>query len=169
MAFKLFNNNGFNIEATPPLIWGIVAIGIACGSVAFAANNSVQGAKKDDGGYDTDAPTAILIEAGSGSGLFEKSADELQRPASMMKLMTAEVGVRPIKAGDIKLTDQYLISENAGRKGGAPAGGPTMFPAIHSRVPVDDLLRGAVIQNGNDSCMILAEGIAGSEKAFAEM
>jgi D-alanyl-D-alanine carboxypeptidase (penicillin-binding protein 5/6) len=87
----------------------------------------------------------------------------------MMTLMTAEVVFRAVKQGDIKLTDQYLVSENAWRKGGAPAGGPTMFAAIHSRVPVDDLLRGSIIQNGNDSCMILAEGIAGSEKAFAEM
>jgi D-alanyl-D-alanine carboxypeptidase (penicillin-binding protein 5/6) len=87
----------------------------------------------------------------------------------MITLMTAEVVFRAVKAGDIKLTDQYLVSENAWRRGGAPAGGPTMFAAIHSRVPVDDLLRGAIIQNGNDSCMILAEGIAGSEKAFAEM
>jgi D-alanyl-D-alanine carboxypeptidase (penicillin-binding protein 5/6) len=169
MAFKLFKNNGFNIAAARALIAGIVAMGIACGSVAFAANNSVQGAKKDDGGYDTDAPTAILIEAGSGSVLFEKNPDELRAPSTMMTLMTAEVVFRAVKAGDIKLTDQYLVSENAWRKGGAPAGGPTMFAAIHSRVPVDDLLRGAIIQNGNDSCMILAEGIAGSEKAFAEI
>jgi D-alanyl-D-alanine carboxypeptidase (penicillin-binding protein 5/6) len=167
MAFKLFKNSGM-----PPwraLLAGIVAMGIACGSVAYAANNSVQGAKKDDGGYDTDAPTAILIEAGSGSVLFEKNPDELRAPSSMMTLMTTEVVFRAVKAGDIKLTDQYLVSENAWRKGGAPAGGPTMIAASHSRVPVDDLLRGAIIQNGNDSCMILAEGIAGSEKAFAEM
>ena len=169
MAFKLFRNNGFHVAAARALIAGIVAVGIACGSVAFAANNSVQGAKKDDGGYDTDAPTAILIEAGSGSVLFEKNADELRAPSSMMTLMTTEVVFRAVKQGDIKLTDQYLVSENAWRKGGAPAGGPTMFAAIHSRVPVDDLLRGAIIQNGNDACMILAEGIAGSEKAFAEM
>ncbi|MHB8271710.1 D-alanyl-D-alanine carboxypeptidase family protein [Bradyrhizobium sp.] len=151
------------------LIVAIVALAIACGTVAFAANNSVQGAKKDDGGYDTDAPTAILIEAGSGSVLFEKNPDELRAPSSMLTLMTTEMVFRAVKAGDIKLTDQYLVSENAWRKGGAPAGGPTMFAAIHSRVPVDDLLRGAIIQNGNDSSMILAEGIAGSEKAFAEM
>jgi D-alanyl-D-alanine carboxypeptidase (penicillin-binding protein 5/6) len=169
MAFKLFKNTGFNIAATRALIAGIVAMAIASGSMAFAANNSVQGAKKDDGGYDTDAPTAILIEAGSGSVLFEKNPDELRPPSSMMTLMTAEVVFRAVKQGDIKLTDQYLVSENAWRKGGAPAGGPTMFAAIHSRVPVDDLLRGAIIQNGNDSCMILAEGIAGSEKAFAEI
>ena len=172
MALKLFMNNGFPFAAGRPwrsLFAGLVAVGLVCGSVAFAANNSVQGAKKDDGGYDTDAPTAILIEAGSGSVLFEKNPDELRPPSSMMTLMTTEVVFQAVKQGDIKLTDQYLVSENAWRRGGAPAGGPTMFAAIHSRIPVDDLLRGAIIQNGNDSCMILAEGIAGSEKAFAEM
>jgi serine-type D-Ala-D-Ala carboxypeptidase (penicillin-binding protein 5/6) len=169
MAFKSFKNSEFHVAAVRALITAIVAAGVVCGSVAFAANNSVQGAKKDDGGYDTDAPTAILIEAGSGSVLFEKNPDELRPPSSMMTLMTTEVVFRAVKQGDIKLTDQYLVSENAWRRGGAPAGGPTMFAAIHSRVPVDDLLRGAIIQNGNDSSMILAEGIAGSEKAFAEM
>jgi serine-type D-Ala-D-Ala carboxypeptidase (penicillin-binding protein 5/6) len=169
MAFKSFKNSGFCGTPARALIAAIVAAGVVCGSVALAANNSVQGAKKDDGGYDTDAPTAILIEAGSGSVLFEKNPDELRPPSSMMTLMTTEVVFRAVKQGDIKLTDQYLVSENAWRRGGAPAGGPTMFAAIHSRVPVDDLLRGAIIQNGNDSSMILAEGIAGGEKAFAEM
>src|SRR3954453_802384 len=169
MAFKLFKNSGLHVMAARALIAGVIAGGIAGSNLVFAANNSVQGAKKDDGGYDTDAPTAILIEAGSGSVLFEKNPDEPRPPSSMMTLMTAEVVFRALKQGDIKLTDQYLVSENAWRKGGAPAGGPTMFAAIHSRISVDDLLRGAVIQNGNDSCMILAEGIAGSEKNFAEM
>jgi D-alanyl-D-alanine carboxypeptidase (penicillin-binding protein 5/6) len=130
----------------------------------------VQGAKKvvEDGGYDADAPTAILIEAGSGSVLFEKNADELRAPSSMMKLMTVELIFDALTRGDIKLTDEYRVSENSWRKGGAPAGASTMFAAINSRVPVADLLRGAIIQSGNDSCMILAEGIAGSEAAFAE-
>jgi D-alanyl-D-alanine carboxypeptidase (penicillin-binding protein 5/6) len=167
MALKLFMNSG--LRRGRGLLAGVVAVCIACGSIAFAANQSVQGVKKDDGGYDTDAPTAILIEAGSGSVLFEKNPDELRPASSMMTLMTTELVFRAVKQGDIKLTDQYPVSENAWRRGGAPAGGPTMFAAIHSRVPVDDLLRGAIIQNGNDSCMILAEGIAGNEKAFAEM
>ncbi|HEY8336502.1 MAG TPA: D-alanyl-D-alanine carboxypeptidase family protein [Tardiphaga sp.] len=138
--------------------------------MAFAANQSVQGAKKQvDDGYDTDAPTAILIEAGSGSVLFEKNADEMRAPSSMMKLMTAEVVFSALQRGDIKLTDEYRVSENSWRKGGAPAGGATMFAALNSRVPVSDLLRGMIIQSGNDSCMILAEGMAGSEKAFADV
>ena len=151
------------------LIAAAIVIAVGCAGAVYAANNSVQGAKKEEGGFDGDAPTAILIEASSGSVLFEKNADELRAPSSMMKLMTAEVVFHAIKQGDVKLTDEYRVSENAWRKGGAPAGGSTMFAAIHSKIAVDDLLHGAIIQSGNDSCMILAEGIAGNERSFAEM
>ncbi|WP_371125996.1 D-alanyl-D-alanine carboxypeptidase family protein [Bradyrhizobium sp.] len=141
---------------------------VGWGGLVYAANNSVQGAKKEvEGGFDGDAPTAILIEASSGSVLFEKNADELRAPSSMMKLMTAEVVFNAIKKGEVKLTDEYRVSENAWRKGGAPSGGSTMFAAIHSKISVDDLLRGAIIQSGNDACMILAEAMAGNERTFA--
>lgn len=150
------------------ILAGVLAVAVGWAGIAAAANNSVQGAKKEDAGYDTDAPTAILIEAESGSVLFEKNADELRAPSSMLKLMTVEVVFDALKRGDVKLTDQYRVSENAWRKGGAPAGASTMFAALKSNVPVEDLLRGAIIQSGNDSCMILAEGLAGNEKAFAE-
>jgi D-alanyl-D-alanine carboxypeptidase (penicillin-binding protein 5/6) len=149
------------------LLAAAVALAIGCGTAVYAANNSVQGAKKEEGGFDGDAPTAILIEASSGSVLFEKNADELRAPSSMMKLMTAEVVFNALKQGDIKLTDEYRISENAWRKGGAPSGGSTMFAAINSKVSVDDLLHGAIIQSGNDSCIALAEGMAGNERTFA--
>jgi D-alanyl-D-alanine carboxypeptidase (penicillin-binding protein 5/6) len=156
------------------MIWRAVLVvavisAVTVGCAAYAANKSVQGAKAADDGYDTDAPTAILIEANSGSVLFEKNADELRAPSSMMKLMTIEVVFNAIKKGDIKLNDEYRVSENAWRKGGAPAGNSTMFAALNSRIPVDDLLHGAIIQSGNDSCMILAEGMAGNEAAFAEI
>jgi len=149
------------------LVSAAVALAIGWGGIVYAANNSVQGAKKDEGGFDGDAPTAILIEANSGSVLFEKNADELRAPSSMMKLMTAEVVFNAIKDGKVKLTDEYRISENAWRKGGAPAGGSTMFAALNSKVSVDDLLHGAIIQSGNDSCIALAEGMAGNERIFA--
>jgi D-alanyl-D-alanine carboxypeptidase (penicillin-binding protein 5/6) len=145
----------------------VVGIAVGWGGVVYAANNSVQGAKKDEGGFDGDAPTAILIEAASGSVLFEKNADELRAPSSMMKLMTAEVVFHAIKQGDVKLTDEYRISENAWRRGGAPAGGSTMFAILNSKVSVDDLLHGALIQSGNDACIALAEGMAGNERIFA--
>jgi serine-type D-Ala-D-Ala carboxypeptidase (penicillin-binding protein 5/6) len=151
------------------LVAAVVAMAVGWGGMVYAANNSVQGAKKEEGGFDGDAPTAILIEANSGSVLFEKNADELRAPSSMMTLMTAEVVFHAVKQGEIKLNDEYRVSENAWRKGGAPAGGPTMFAAIHSKISVDDLLRGAIIQNGNDACMVLAEGMAGNERIFADM
>jgi D-alanyl-D-alanine carboxypeptidase (penicillin-binding protein 5/6) len=155
-----------------PSIWrwlaaAAVTLALASGGAVYAANNSVQGAKKEDHAFDGDAPTAILMEASSGSILFEKNADEMRAPSSMMKLMTVEVIFNAIKEGKIKLNDEFRISENAWRKGGAPSGGSTMFAAINSKVPVDDLLHGAIIQSGNDSCIALAEGMAGSEKKFA--
>ncbi len=145
----------------------LVALALGVGPV-LAANNSVQGAPKKEDAYDTDAPTAILIEASSGSVLFEKNADELRAPSSMQKLMTVEVVFDALKRGEIKRTDQYRVSANAWRKGGAPAGGSTMFAALGSSIAVDDLLRGAIIQSGNDACMVLAEGLAGNERQFAE-
>jgi D-alanyl-D-alanine carboxypeptidase (penicillin-binding protein 5/6) len=145
----------------------VVALAVAGSGIVYAANNSVQGAKKEEAGFDGDAPTAILIEASSGSVLFEKNADELRAPSSMMKLMTAEVVFNAIKKGDIKLTDEYRISENAWRRGGAPSGTSTMFAAINSKVSIDDLLHGAIIPSGNDACIALAEGMAGNEHTFA--
>lgn len=144
-----------------------VALAVGWGGIVYAANNSMQGAKKEESGFDGDAPTAILIEASSGSVLFEKNADELRAPSSMMKLMTAEVVFNAIKKGEIKLTDEYRVSENAWRRGGAPSGTSTMFAAINSKVSVDDLLHGAIIPSGNDACIALAEGIAGNERIFA--
>jgi D-alanyl-D-alanine carboxypeptidase (penicillin-binding protein 5/6) len=164
----------FSIKSRPAagricrsLIAALVAFAVGWGGMVLAANNSVQGAKKDEGGFDGDAPTAILIEASSGSVLFEKNADELRAPSSMMKLMTAEVVFHALQQGEIKLTDEYRISENAWRRGGAPAGGSTMFANLNSKVSVNDLLHGAIIQSGNDACIALAEGMAGNEHTFA--
>jgi len=166
-AFSPFGRRFSTARLTHILLAGFLMAGIGWGGLIHAANQSVQGAKKEEGGFDGDAATAILIEASSGSVLFEKNADELRAPSSMMKLMTAEVVFHAIKEGTIKLTDEYRISENAWRRGGAPSGGSTMFAAINSKVSVDDLLHGAIIQSGNDSCIALAEGMAGNERIFA--
>jgi D-alanyl-D-alanine carboxypeptidase (penicillin-binding protein 5/6) len=172
MASRISPTNKLN--APPDRSWrrlmaAVLIVAVGWGGMVWAANNSVQGARKEDAGFDGDAPTAILIEAGSGSVLFEKNADELRAPSSMMKLMTVETVFHAIKQGDVKLTDEYHVSENAWRKGGAPAGGSTMFAALHSKIAVDDLLHGAIIQSGNDACIVLAEGMAGNERAFTEM
>src|ERR1700694_6085663 len=149
------------------LMAAAVTAAVGWGGMVHTAHKRRQGPKKDDGGFDGDAPTAILIEATSGSVLFEKNADELRAPSSMMKLMTAEVVFNAIKNGDVKLNDEYRISENAWRKRGAPSGGSTMFAAINSKVSVSDLLHGAIIQSGNDACIALAEAMAGNERTFA--
>ena len=124
--------------------------------------------KKDDA-FQTSAPNAILIDAGSGSVLFEKNADALVPPASLSKLMTTEVVLNEIKQGRLKPSDEFIVSENAWRKGGAPSHTSSMFAPIHSRASVADLLHGVVIQSANDACIVLAEGIASSEEKFAEM
>lgn len=119
------------------------------------------------GGFQTSAPYALLIDADSRTVLFEKAADELMAPASMVKIMTAALVFEEMTRGRLKLEDEFPISENAWRKGGAPAGGSAMFAQLNSRVKISDLLAGLIVQSGNDAAIALAEGIAGSEGAFA--
>ena len=148
--------------------WGVAAI-LACAvGCAAAAPNPVSGPKSSEG-YHTAAAHAILIEADSGSVLFEKAADDLIPPASLSKLMTQEVVLNEIRQGRLKPTTEFIVSTNAWRRGGAPSHTSSMFIPIHSKVSVDDLLHGAIIQSANDACIALAEGISGNESAFAEL
>lgn len=146
-----------------------LAFFVAGPGASFAAPATIAGGKTKDDGFQTAAPTAILIEAESGTVLFEKNADQLVAPASLAKLMTAETVFNELKEGNIKLDEEFVISEGAWRRGGAPSGGSTMFAPIHSRVAVSDLLQGAIIQSGNDACIALAEGIAGNEDSFVRL
>jgi D-alanyl-D-alanine carboxypeptidase (penicillin-binding protein 5/6) len=113
------------------------------------------------------ATHAILIDGRNGSVLFERNADQLIYPASLAKLMTVEYVLNEIKQGRLKLTDEFTVSENAWRKGGAPSHSSTMFAVLHSKVSIDDLLHAVIIQSANDACIVLAEGIAGNEAEFA--
>ena len=153
------------------LLSGAAAVSTAAAGASFAAPNAMPGPKKDtgDGGFQTAAPNAILIDADSGTVLFEKNADQLLAPASLAKLMTAEVVFDQIRMGNLNADEEFVISENAWRKGGAPSGGSTMYAPIHSRVKIRDLLQGVIIQSGNDACIALAEGIAGNEASFARL
>lgn len=117
--------------------------------------------------FQTAAPFAILVDADTRTVLLERAADELMVPASLTKIMTAAVVFEEIKLGRLKLEDEFVISENAWRRGGAPSGGSAMFAAVKSRVKVADLLRGLIVQSGNDAAIALAEGISGNEAAFA--
>ena len=113
---------------------------------------------------ETPAKQAYILDAQTGTVLLDKDADSLMPPASMSKLMTAYMIFQRLKDGRLTLEDEFLVSEKAWRKGGSK-----MFVEVGSRVSVEDLLRGIIVQSGNDACIVVAEGIAGSEEAFAEM
>jgi D-alanyl-D-alanine carboxypeptidase (penicillin-binding protein 5/6) len=119
--------------------------------------------------FETRAAEALLIDAETGTVLFAKAPDDKMPPASLAKLMTVAVVFDAIKSGKLKMDDTFKVSENAWRKGGAPSGGSTMFAKLGSVIKVSDLLRGAIVQSANDGCIVLAEGIAGSEAMFANL
>ena len=116
--------------------------------------------------FQTGFAHAILIDANSGAVLFDKGADDYVAPASTVKIMTAEMIFNELKQGKIHLDDEYEISEHAWRDGGAHSRGSAMFADVHTKVRVEDLIRGLVIVSGNDAAIALAEGLAGSEDAF---
>ena len=112
---------------------------------------------------ETQAREAILIDMTTGSVLFEKNPDSLTPPASMTKIMTAYLVFDRLKQGRLSLDDTLPVSEKAWRKGGSK-----MFVEVNSSLRVEDLLRGVIVQSGNDASIVLAEGLSGSEDAFGE-
>jgi D-alanyl-D-alanine carboxypeptidase (penicillin-binding protein 5/6) len=119
--------------------------------------------------FQTLAQQAILVDAPSGTVLFEKNADDLMAPASMAKTMTVEVIFHEMQEGRLSLDSEFTISENAWRKGGGGSGGSAMFAQVNSTIKLSDLLRGIIVQSGNDASIAVAEGIAGTEENFARM
>ena len=112
---------------------------------------------------ETEARAAILIDAETGTVLFAKNADQRVAPASMSKIMTAYIVFKHLTDGRLKLSDEMLVSEKAWRMQGSK-----MWIEVGERVSVENLLRGLMIQSGNDAAVALAEGISGSEEAFAK-
>ncbi|MBO6826854.1 MAG: D-alanyl-D-alanine carboxypeptidase [Sneathiella sp.] len=112
---------------------------------------------------ETPAKNALLVDFDTGAVLFEKNADELMPPASMSKLMTVTMVLERLKDGSLTLEDTFPVSEKAWRKGGSK-----MFVEVNTRVAVKDLLRGIIVQSGNDACIVVAEALGGSEEAFAQ-
>jgi D-alanyl-D-alanine carboxypeptidase (penicillin-binding protein 5/6) len=113
--------------------------------------------------FETIAPQAILVDADTGTVLFEKDADTPAPPSSMTKIMTTYLVFDRIKSGDISLSDTMPVSEKAWRKGGSK-----MFVKVGTDVKLDDLLHGILTQSGNDACIVVAESLGGSEESFAE-
>ena len=148
------------------LCTGAAALLVVAVAAAYAASNMT--VKKDET-FQTSVPAALLLDSDSDSVLYEKNGDQLVAPASLAKLMTLEFVFNEIKQGHIKLDDEFPISENAWRKGGAPSHGSTMFAAIHSKVKLDDLIHGIIVDSANDACIAVAEALAGSEPEFGAM
>jgi len=141
----------------PRSVIAALAVGIAA---VFAIPASAPYAQA----LDTPARNAYVIDLATNTVLLNKAADIPMPPASMSKLMTIFMVFDRLKKGSLNLDDTFLVSEKAWRKGGSK-----MFVKVGDRIKVSDLLRGIIIQSGNDACIVVAEGLAGSEDAFAEM
>ena len=137
---------------------------LACLMVSYGAMSA-----SAQGGFNTKGRFAILMDAETQAILYQKKANELMQPASMSKLMTLAVIFKALKEGQLKFEDDFHVSVNAWRNGGAPSRTAAMFAPLNTRITLSNLLQGIIVQSGNDACMILAEGVAGSEDAFAQM
>ena len=150
--------------AAAMLLWSSVATSAQTRGAATAAQTQASQSE-----FSVRARQAILVDADSGAVMFQHNADELAPPASMSKLMTLAVLFRALKDGRVTPETEFLMSEYAWRTGGGPSGTSAMFVPINTRVRVDELIKGIIIQSGNDAAIAVAEGIAGSEPAFAKM
>ncbi len=134
--------------------------------VSVALSCVLLGGEKVDA-LETKARNLVLMDYDTGQYLYSKDADKMIPPASMSKLMTVYIVFSKLRDGTLSLDDTFSVSENAWRKGGAASGGSTMFLSIGDRVRIEDLLKGIIIQSGNDACIVVAENLAGSEEDFA--
>ncbi|WP_034742949.1 D-alanyl-D-alanine carboxypeptidase family protein [Hyphomonas chukchiensis] len=116
---------------------------------------------------DTPATHAVILDNATGEVLFSKDGAEPMIPASMTKMMTAYLVFDMVKRGELKMTDRLTVSADAWRRGGFPSGTSTMGLVPKDTPTIEELLHGVMIMSGNDACIVLAEGISGSEEAFA--
>ena len=119
--------------------------------------------------FDTPAPVAYLVDMSSGAVLYEKDADRRMPPASMAKMMTTLVAFDLLKKGELKADTMFEVRPETWRRWHGPQAGSTMFLSAGEKVSVDNLLKGIVTLSGNDACVVLAEGIAGTEEAFVNL
>jgi serine-type D-Ala-D-Ala carboxypeptidase (penicillin-binding protein 5/6) len=150
------------------LRWCVLSAVLTLAAISLMIYGGLAIAAPSSGEFPIRARQAILMDADSGAVLFQHSANELMPPASMSKLMTLTVVFKALKAGQIKLEDEFLMTEYAWRKGGAPSGGSAMFVPVNTKERLSELIKGLVIQSGNDAAIAIAEGMGGSEEIFAD-
>jgi D-alanyl-D-alanine carboxypeptidase (penicillin-binding protein 5/6) len=119
--------------------------------------------------FTTKARNAILMDAATGAILYQLRAEDPVSPASMSKLMTAVMAFKALKAQKLRASDEFVMSVNAWRTGGAPSGTSAMMVPVNTKARLDELLQGIIVQSGNDASIAIAEGMAGSEAAFAKL
>ena len=134
-----------------------LALVMACPGVAAAPD------------FQTPAPVAFLTDLSTGAILYAKDPDRRMPPASMAKMMTVYVAFDLIKSGELKLDQQFEVRPETWKQWHGPAAGSTMFLSTGEKVSVENLLKGIVTLSGNDACVVLAEGISGTEAAFANL
>lgn len=139
-------------------IWRSVILGLTCLILPLAAPAQI---------LESDADYAVIMDHDSGEVLWSKDGDVAMIPASMTKMMTAYFVFDLIDQGEITLDTEMVVSDDAWRRGGFPSGTSTMGLSPKERPTVRELLQGMIVMSGNDACMVLAEGIAGSEAAFS--
>jgi len=149
------------------LLRGLLALAMALAPLGGPAR-PLAAQEKAGEGVAVKAPHAVLMDAESGAIMFQRGADELIHPASMSKLMLLVLLFKALKEGDVKLSDEFFMSEYAWRKGGAPSGTSAMFVPVGTKATVEDLLKGIIVQSGNDAAISVAENMAGNESLFAQ-
>ena len=150
-------------------LYGLIVVALAAGGLWGAARPLVaQVPATDPGMVAVKAPHAILMDAESGAIIFQRGAEDLIYPASMSKLMLLAVALKALKAGEIKLGDEFFMSEYAWRKGGAPSGTSAMMVPVGKKAKVEELLKGITVQSGNDAAISMAENMAGNEGLFVK-
>jgi D-alanyl-D-alanine carboxypeptidase (penicillin-binding protein 5/6) len=125
-------------------------------------------AAEQAGGFQTSAQEAILVDADTGTVLFEKNADKLFAPASMSKIMTLEILFKKLKTGEISLDTEFPVSLYAWKTGGAPSRTTSMFVPLNQKAKVSELILGITVQNANDACIAVAESLSGTDDGFAQ-
>lgn len=143
---------------------------LALALIALVAPAGAQPVAADTAALQTNAQFALMMDHETGSVLFSKDGDQPMAPASMAKLMTVAILFEKLKHGDLRLEDTFTVSERAWRLSVAGKNESSkMFVSIGSQIKVEDLLRGIIIQSGNDACTVVAEHFSGSEEAFSEL
>jgi D-alanyl-D-alanine carboxypeptidase (penicillin-binding protein 5/6) len=157
------------LSRVQPGLLRLVCLVALAASLAAAGTAAGAAPGNQSGEFQPKARHAFLMDAESGAIMYQHKADEPVPPASMSKLMTLAVLFRAMKDGKLRGSDEFQVSEGAWRRGGAPSGTSAMMMPLGSKVRLDEIIQGIIVQSGNDAAIVVAEGMAGTEDAFSKL